>query len=171
MFVSDKQRWNQQPTFLLHLTMSISFICLDQVFHSVSVWYCDIYGHPGVDNSAGPLARWPDACFEGVGPVRATSFHILLARRATALVSTMELFTIVLDSFHQLSLLTQQLNIICDSVDSRYQSKLVTILFTNCKFSITSPGVATGDVRRRRDAETRGRHLPSELAKITLRIL
>ena len=72
------------------------------------------------------LARWPDACFEGVGPVWATSFHILLARWATALVSTMELLTIVLDSFHQLSLLTQQLNTICDNVDLRYQSKLVT---------------------------------------------
>ena len=62
---------------------------------------------------------------------------------------TMELFTIVLDSFHQLSLIMQHLNIICDSLDSRYQSKLVTILFTNCRFSITSPGVATGDARRR----------------------
>ena len=64
------------------------------------------------------------------------------------LVSTMELFTIgiVLDSFHQLSLLIQQLNIICDSVDSRYQSKTVT--------SITSHSVATGNARRRREADT-----------------
>ena len=70
------------------------------------------------------------------------------------LVSTMELFTIVLDSFQQLSLLKQHVNIICDSVDSRYQLKLVTILFTNCKFSITLHGVVTGNARQRREADT-----------------
>ena len=30
------------------------------------------------------LARWLGACFKAVVPVRATCFHILLARRATA---------------------------------------------------------------------------------------
>ena len=29
------------------------------------------------------LARWPDACFEGVGLVWATNFHILLAQQTT----------------------------------------------------------------------------------------
>ena len=53
-----------------------------------------------------PWPKWPDGCFEGVRPVWATSFHFN---------STIELFSIVLDSFHQLSLSMQQLNIICDS--------------------------------------------------------
>ena len=113
--------------------------------------YTTLWITPGVDNSAGPMRvlgvsgqfgppvlifYWPDR------PLVSTSYNGIIHHG------------IVLYSFHQLVLITQQLNIICDSVDSRYQSKLVTILFTNCKFSITSHGVTTGDVRRRREAHT-----------------
>ena len=82
----------------------------------------------GVDNSAGPMRV-----------LRVSGHQFLYFFWPNGpLVSTMELFTIVIDSFHQLSLLTQQLNIICDDVDLRYQSKLVTILFTNYKLIMTN---------------------------------
>ena len=86
-----------------------------------------------------------------------------------SLVLTIELFTIVLDSFHQLSLPTQQLNIICDSrihglalsVETRHQLVYeLQVLHNSAQYHYW-----------RRKAETQCGHLPSELAKITLRIV
>ena len=139
-------------TLLGGLTFMEGLTLLGSHFQGVSHFHGGLSFMKG-QGSTIALARWLDACFEGVGPVRATSFYILLARQATGFNNGI-IHHCFINSFHQLSLLTQQLNIICDNVDSRYQSKLVTILFTNCKFSITSHGGATGDVRRRHEADT-----------------
>ena len=103
----------------------------------MNVWASNEYKNVASQESTLALA-----CFEGVGPV------FIFLWPDGPLLSRVKLFTIVLDSFHQLSLPTQQLNIIGDSQIHGLALSVETSHHLVYKFSITPHGVAAGDARR-----------------------
>ena len=95
------------------------------------------------------LARWPGTLFGAAGPVRATTFHILLAQWAiivsdhfyTISHSNRTLFQSLVLAIHPGATIKHNLYIMCFCAVASYSCHLVVI----CMGLISPHGVATSD--------------------------